>query len=65
MRGATGAQPTMALSGLSSRTLALMLLALLLGGECRQTHVHPPDLWSISIIYAHPCQDPRKRQEGL
>lgn len=42
-----------------------MLLALLLGGECRRTHVHPPDLWSISIIYLHIGQDPRKKHEGL
>lgn len=55
----------MALGRRSSRTLALMLLALLLGGECRQTHVHPPDPWPISIIYPHLCQDPRKKHEGL
>lgn len=55
----------MALGRLSSWTLALMLLALLLGGECRQTHVHPPNLWSISIIYPYLCQDPRNRHKGL
>lgn len=62
---ATRIQPTMALHRPSNQTLASMLLALLLVCEYRWTHARPPDLSSISIVYPHTRQDPRKRHEGL
>lgn len=48
-----------------SQTLAPLLLAVLLGGECGQTHIHPTDHLSISTVLPRFRQDLRKRHRGF